>query len=102
MALTEQAQEILDRARAIPPGFVAAYRDLCPSAPRAAGAALASCDDPGVSWHRVVHADGSLAKGARQRRLLEDEGVPFRGRRVAMAQARVPAEALDELVGERD
>jgi hypothetical protein len=44
-----------------------------------------------------VRADGSLAKGDRQRRLLEAEGVPFRGRRVDMAAAHVPAEALDEL-----
>ncbi len=95
-ALTEQ---ILRRARAIPPGFVAGYGDLCPRAPRAAGQALARCDDPDVPWHRVVRADGSLAKGARQRGLLEAEGVPFSGARVAMGVARVPAEALDQLAG---
>ena len=33
-----------------------------------------------MPWHRIVRADGSLAKGARQRALLEAEGVPFRGR----------------------
>lgn len=32
---------------------------------------------------------GSLAKGARQRRLLVAEGVPFRGERVDMALASV-------------
>jgi hypothetical protein len=37
-----------------------------------------------------VRADGSLAKGERQRALLEAEGVPFRGRRVDMAVARLP------------
>jgi methylated-DNA-protein-cysteine methyltransferase related protein len=45
-----------------------------------------------VPWWRVVHADGSLAKGDRQRSLLEDEGVPFRGTRVDMAVARLPAD----------
>jgi alkylated DNA nucleotide flippase Atl1 len=35
----------------------------------------------------VVRADGSLAKGDRQRRLLEREGVPMRGRRVDMRAA---------------
>jgi alkylated DNA nucleotide flippase Atl1 len=40
-------------------------------------------------WHRVVRADGSLAKGARQRQLLEAEGVPFRGERVVLASARL-------------
>ena len=47
-------------------------------------------EDPGVPWHRIVRADGSLAKGARQRALLEAEGVPFRGARVDMRVARIP------------
>jgi alkylated DNA nucleotide flippase Atl1 len=81
---------ILDRVRAIPPGFVRAYGDLTPGAPRHAGAILSACDDPTVPWHRVVRADGSLAKGDRQRALLVAEGVPFRGARVDMAVARVP------------
>jgi methylated-DNA-protein-cysteine methyltransferase related protein len=81
---------VIDRARAIPPGFVRTYGDLSPGAPRFAGAVLAGCDEPGVPWHRVVRADGTLAKGDRQRRLLEDEGVPFRGERVDMRAARLP------------
>jgi methylated-DNA-protein-cysteine methyltransferase related protein len=95
--LTAAAEEVLRRARAVPPGFVSTYGDLSPAAPRAAGAALSACDDPGVPWQRIVRADGSLAKGDRQRRLLEAEGVPFRGRRVDLERARVPAEALDQL-----
>jgi len=79
--------EILRRARSIPPGFVATYADLCPEAPRRAGAAMASNDDPELPWHRVVRSDGSLAVGERQRRLLEAEGVPFRGRRVDLRVA---------------
>jgi alkylated DNA nucleotide flippase Atl1 len=55
-----------------------------------AGAVLSACDDPSVPWHRVVRADGSLAKGAKQRALLEAEGVPFDGDRVLMAVARLP------------
>ena len=58
-----------------------------PARPRRAGAALSACDDPTVPWQRVVRADGSLAKGDRQRRLLEAEGVPFRGARVDMRAA---------------
>lgn len=76
------------------------YGDLSPGAPRAAGRALSGCRDPSVPWHRIVRADGSLAKGARQRRLLDAEGVPFRGTRVALELARVPAEALDELAAQ--
>ena len=92
-----RAHRILDRARAIPEGFVASYGDLHPPAPRFAGNVLADNDDPTVPWHRVVRADGSLARGAEQRRMLEAEDVPFDGARVAMGEAHVPAEALDQL-----
>jgi methylated-DNA-protein-cysteine methyltransferase related protein len=87
------AERILDRVRAIPPGFVRAYGDVSPGAPRRAGQVLFTCDDPSVPWHRVVRADGSLAKGERQRALLEAEGVPFlptHPARVDMAVARLP------------
>jgi methylated-DNA-protein-cysteine methyltransferase related protein len=66
---------------------VTTYADLSPEAPRYAGAVLASCHDPDVPWQRVVRADGSLAKGERQRRLLEAEDVPFVGDRVDMQAA---------------
>jgi alkylated DNA nucleotide flippase Atl1 len=69
---------------------VRTYGDVSPGAPRAAGAVLSGCDDPSVPWHRIVRADGSLAKGARQRALLDAEGVPFRGERVEMRVARLP------------
>ena len=92
-----ETDEILRRARAVPEGFVAAYGDLWPPAPRLAGQVLSHCEDPTVPWQRIVRADGSLAVGARQRRLLEAEEVPFRGTRVRMDVARIPAEALDDL-----
>ena len=81
---------VLARIRATPPGFVRAYGDVSPGAPRFAGAVLAGTEDPTLPWHRIVRADGSLAKGARQRALLEAEGVPFRGERVDMRAARLP------------
>jgi methylated-DNA-protein-cysteine methyltransferase-like protein len=87
---SETEARILDRVRATPEGFVRSYGDVSPGAPRVAGAVLATCDDPSVPWHRIVRADGSLAKGARQRALLEAEGVPFRGERVDMRAARLP------------
>lgn len=83
--------EVLERVRAIPAGFVRTYGDVSPGAPRFAGSVLFAVDEPDLPWWRVVRADGSLAKGARQRRLLVAEGVPFRGERVDMARARVPA-----------
>jgi alkylated DNA nucleotide flippase Atl1 len=82
---------ILGRVRATPEGFVRSYGDVSPGAPRVAGAVLAAMgDDPTLPWHRIVRADGSLAKGARQRALLEAEGVPFKGERVDMRAARLP------------
>ena len=80
--MTVRAQRVLARIRAIPPGFVRTYGDVSPGAPRFAGSVLSVTDDPTVPWFRVVRADGSLAKGERQRALLEAEGVPFRGERV--------------------
>jgi alkylated DNA nucleotide flippase Atl1 len=81
---------VLERVRATPPGFVRTYGDVSPGAPRFAGAVLFGCDDRTVPWHRIVRADGSLAKGSRQRRLLEAEGIPFHGTRVDMRAARLP------------
>ena len=81
---------VLARVRSIPAGFVRAYGDISPGAPRFAGAVLHDAEEPGLPWRRVVRADGSLAKGARQRRRLEAEGVPFRGERVDMRVARIP------------
>ena len=88
----DRAAEILGRVRATPVGFVRTYGDISPGAPRVGGAVLHDCDDRSVPWHRIVRADGSLAKGARQRALLEAEGVPFRGERVDMRVARLPSD----------
>jgi alkylated DNA nucleotide flippase Atl1 len=76
--------------REIPPGFVRAYGDVSPGSPRFAGAVLFECDEPDLPWWRVVRADGSVAKGERQRRRLRAEGTPFHGDRVDMARARLP------------
>ena len=81
---------MLERVRSTPEGFVRSYGDVSPGAPRFAGTVLAHCADDDVPWFRIVRADGSLAKGARQRALLEAEGIPFRGDRVDMRAARLP------------
>jgi methylated-DNA-protein-cysteine methyltransferase-like protein len=90
MAEQSRTEVVIARVRAIPPGFVRTYGDLSPGAPRFAGTVLHGSDDPSLPWHRVVRADGSLAKGTRQRRLLEAEGIPFNGARVDMRAARLP------------
>jgi alkylated DNA nucleotide flippase Atl1 len=83
------AVRVLERVEEIPPGFVRTYGDISPGAPRYGGMVLRRWGDR-APWHRVVRADGSLAKDDRQRRLLEDEGVPFTGARVDMRRARMP------------
>jgi alkylated DNA nucleotide flippase Atl1 len=81
---------ILARVRAIPAGFVRTYGDIDPKAPRLVGRILATTHED-LPWHRVVHADGSIPMGGRQRRLLRQEGVPMRGERVDLRQARLPS-----------
>jgi methylated-DNA-protein-cysteine methyltransferase related protein len=85
-----RARRVIELVRDVPEGFVRTYGDLEPGAPRFAGTVLAASHDPTLPWHRIVRADGSLAQGERQRRLLEAEGVPFRGERVDMRVVRLP------------
>jgi methylated-DNA-protein-cysteine methyltransferase-like protein len=89
LASTDAQAAILRRVRAIPPGYVRTYGDVSPGAARLAGYVLSHSDASDAPWHRVVRADGTLAKGARQRRLLLAEGVPFRGERVLLSRARL-------------
>jgi methylated-DNA-protein-cysteine methyltransferase-like protein len=77
--------------RAIPEGFVRTYGDIDPRAPRLVGLVLSQTDE-NLPWHRVVRADGSLAKGDRQRELLRREEIPMNGDRVDLRQARLPPE----------
>ena len=92
--LNARERAVLDRIRRVPEGHGTTYGDLCPGAPRFAGQVLSHTHDPTVPWQRVVRADGSLTKGERQRRLLEAEGVRFRGSRVDMETFAIPRDAL--------
>jgi len=87
MRKDSRAAEILERIRDIPPGHVQAYSDIDPHAPRLVGRVLATTNED-VPWHRVIHADGSIPKGAKQRELLLREGVPMKGDRVDIDRAR--------------
>ena len=88
--LDPRTARILGRVRAIPAGFVRTYGDIDPKAPRMVGRILATTTER-LPWHRVVRADGSVAKGNRQRELLRKEGVPMRGDHVDLRQARLPS-----------
>jgi methylated-DNA-protein-cysteine methyltransferase related protein len=83
-------RRIVERVRAIPKGYVRTYGDIDPRAPRLVGHVLATIHD--LPWHRVVRADGRLPRGAPQRALLRREGVPMRGDRVDLREARLPPE----------
>lgn len=86
-------ETIIARIRRVPPGFVTTYGNLCPSAPRHAGRVLSEIPSD-VPWWRVVHSDGTWPKGDEQRKRLLAEGVPIRGKRVVMAEAQIPPEAI--------
>jgi alkylated DNA nucleotide flippase Atl1 len=89
----EREDAIVELIRAVPEGFVTTYGDLCPEAPRLPGRILATTSES-LPWHRIVRADGTFAKGDRQRRLLRKEGIPFAGKRVDLERAHIPREAL--------
>jgi methylated-DNA-protein-cysteine methyltransferase-like protein len=86
---TSREALIIERIRDIPEGFVRTYGDIDPLAPRLVGRVLATTTED-LPWHRVVRADGSVAEGSLQLRLLREEGVPLCRDRVDLAQARIP------------
>ena len=85
-----RAERVIERVRAIPEGYVRTYGDIDPRAPRLVGRILATTHN--LPWHRVVRADGTIPQGQSQRELLLAEGVPMRGDRVDLDQARLPPE----------
>src|SRR5258708_26017359 len=87
-SLDPRRDRIVARVRAIPVGFVRTYGDIDPVAPRLVGQVLATIRDE-LPSHRVVRADGSLAKRRRQRALLVAEGVPVRAERGDFRLARL-------------
>ena len=93
LAGEEREEAIIELIRSVPEGFVTTYGDLCPEAPRLPGRILATTTEK-LPWHRIVRADGTFAKGDRQRRLLRKEGIPLIGKRVDMDTAHIPREAL--------
>lgn len=82
-----RTSRILARVRSIPEGFVQTYGDIDPGAPRLVGHVLATTPED-VPWHRVVRADGTVTMGRSQLERLREEGVPMRGDRVDLRQAR--------------
>jgi alkylated DNA nucleotide flippase Atl1 len=87
------AERVLEVVAAIPPGRALAYGDIAEfigtGGPRQVGRVMSTWGGA-VSWHRVVHADGTPppCHGGAALALLRDEGTPMRGDRVDMRLAR--------------
>lgn len=91
---------IYELARSIPKGKVATYGQLAglagkPGAARAVGTIMRTNPDiPKTPCHRVVASDGSLTGYSAgtgiptKRKMLEAEGVSFKGTKVDLAQSR--------------
>jgi alkylated DNA nucleotide flippase Atl1 len=91
--MTPFARAVLDAVDKIPRGRVMSYRDVADYVGAGSGRAVGmvmSRYGSEVPWHRVLHADGTCAthKSDRQLDLLTGEGVPMRGGRVDMTEAR--------------
>lgn len=84
---TDRVAAVIATIRRIPEGKVQSYGRIDDEAPRFVGMVLSTTTEK-VPWHRVVHADGSIPKGKRQRDLLIKEGVVMKGARVDMKRCR--------------
>jgi methylated-DNA-protein-cysteine methyltransferase related protein len=83
----DRVAAIIATIRRVPKGKVQSYGRIDDEAPRMVGHVLATTHED-VPWQRVVHADGSIPKGKRQRDLLIQEGVVMKGDRVDMKRSR--------------
>ncbi|MFC0865727.1 MGMT family protein [Sphaerimonospora cavernae] len=87
------AERVLDVVERIPSGKVMSYSDIAEylgeGGPRQVGRVM-SVWGGGVPWWRVVHTDGTPARGLEDRFLARwrEEGTPARGARVDMRSAR--------------
>ena len=85
---------VYEMVKHVPRGHVITYGQLARAVTlrggaRAAGYAMAACPTGrGIPWHRVVGAGGRILlrepRAALQRRLLESEGIEFRGGRLEL------------------
>lgn len=86
-------RKILAEVRRVPAGRVAAYGEIArraglPGRARLVARVLASNDDDGLPWHRILRADGRIAFPPRsagyreQSARLKAEGVKLRAGRV--------------------
>ncbi|GAB3619182.1 MGMT family protein [Glutamicibacter sp. PS] len=95
----ELGQAVYALARLVPAGSVLAYKDVAEllgaGGPRQVGKAMSQAP-AGLPWWRVLRSDGGMADplAERARQHWEQEGLPLRGTKVRIDQARwKPTEA---------
>jgi methylated-DNA-protein-cysteine methyltransferase-like protein len=103
--ISDSYRRIWAVVKKIPRGRVSTYGEIArlsglPGQARLAGYAMFNLPEgASVPWHRVVNAKGMVsipprrASSARQRKLLEAEGVVFRGGRIDLAKHLWPRRA---------
>jgi methylated-DNA-protein-cysteine methyltransferase-like protein len=107
-------EAILAAVARIPYARVATYGQIAaiagyPRAARLTGQVLRSCPaDADIPWHRVINAGGriSFPPGSSsyrlQRKLLEQEGVQFKGTRIDLVSYQWRAPDVDRLLWQPD
>ena len=93
--MTNFTHRVLSALRRIPAGQVATYGDIAalagkPGAARAVGNIMREARDPGLPYHRVIGAGGSLGGYSNlhlKRELLKAEGIEVSGMRVRRFEA---------------
>jgi alkylated DNA nucleotide flippase Atl1 len=91
----DYADAVLSVVEQIPAGRVATYGDIAEfvgqGGPRKVGRVMSQWG-AGVSWWRVIRADGRPATGLEREAIarLRSEGTPLRGDRVDLSRARWP------------
>jgi len=105
----DRYQRIWEAVAGIPSGCVLNYGEVArraglPGKARLVGRALGRAPKKmALPWHRVVNAQGRISfpdgsdKAARQRRLLEEEGVEFEGDAIDLERFS-PERALDRML----
>ena len=98
---------VFSKTQEIPSGFVLSYKDVAcaigfPKRARHVGTALSMLSPDrakpntknNVPWWRVIRSDGSIAmqgstsRGLLQERLLREEDIPFRGKKIQINECR--------------
>ena len=93
------ADDVVSVVRVVPSGCVVSYGDIAEllgTSPRIIGHAMATQEEPGLPWWRVVRADGGMADRLVDRAVPHwlEEGIGFVDGRVRIRRHRADLAAL--------